>query len=108
MSTWQSLTRDPNILSIVSGYKLEFVNNVPLQWTAPQPINFSEDEAVAVDKTVTSLLGKGVIKTSKHEVGELVHNVFVRPKKDGTDYRMILNLKAQKRIVYVYQEKKVF
>ncbi len=52
-------------------------------------MNFEESQAVTSE--INTLLEKGVIIPSSIEPGDVLSNVFTRPKKVG--YRMILNLK---------------
>ena len=54
-----------------------------------------------MDSEIVRLLNKGVIVESTHSQGEFVSSIFLRLKKNGVDYRMILNLKElNKFIVY--------
>lgn len=102
---WRSLTSDTIILNIVTGYKLEFENGyVPIQSSIPPPIVFSHTEQTAVADTITALLVKGVVKVSMFETGQIVHNVFVRPKRDG-EFRMILNLRPLNRHIQYHKFK---
>lgn len=103
---WNSLTQDSYILKAVRGYSIEFVKGkIPVQWFIPRPIKFSSPEELVIDQTVDSLKDKGVIIDSKHEPGEFVNNIFVRPKKDGTKFRMILNLKPLNKYVAYHKFK---
>ena len=91
------------LIHAVQGYHIEFVNGlIPVQRFQPQPIKFNAVEEQAVDDTISSLLDKGVLELSRHEPGEFVNTIFVRPKKDSeTVFRMILNLKPlNKHVVY--------
>ena len=42
--------------------------------------------------TVDGLVKQGVIEKVQHEKGEIISNIFIRPKRDGS-FRLILNLK---------------
>ena len=96
---WQTLTSDPYILNIVSGYNIEF-DTVPFQSYQPRPYNLKEIEMQAIDKEILKLQEKGVIKKSKNEPGQYISSIFTRPKKDG-GYRMILDLsKLNKNVVH--------
>jgi hypothetical protein len=46
-----------------------------------------------IEQEITKLSSKGVINTTKVEEGQIISNIFLRPKKDDTR-RLILNLKA--------------
>ena len=98
---WEKFTSDPNILQAVTGYKLEFIHNIPpTQLFVPFPYRLSLEEIAAVDNEIPKLLEKKVIEPSDHEYGEYISNVFTRPKKDG-GLRMILDLsKLNEHIEY--------
>ena len=55
-------------------------------------LNFKTEEKIIVQKEVQKLLEKQVIKVVNDMHGQIVSNVFLRGKKDGS-WRMILNLK---------------
>ena len=76
---------------MVSGQYLEFVTK-PCQTHAPAMKCFSAEENDIISKEVVNLLEKVVIIETRHEPGEFISSVFVRPKKDGS-HRMILSLK---------------
>ncbi|XP_068674606.1 uncharacterized protein [Montipora foliosa] len=89
------------------GYKYssrgqEFIDGVPpVQETDYKVIQFNDAEAAIIESEIVQLLNKGVIVESPHSQGEFVSSIFVRLKKNGVDYRMILNLKElNKFIVY--------
>lgn len=85
---WRNLTSDPEILETV-GQSIEFTQ-IPVQIQPPFQRKWSQEEAEFIDSEIFSLLRKGVIQQSKHEKGEFISSVFLRPKRDGS-YRMILN-----------------
>ena len=91
---WQELTCDHTILQCVKGVKIEFKNN-----TSPTCENISPQQACinsanisAVRAKIQKRLDKGVIKSSIHEVGEIISPIFVCLKKNRT-YRQVMNLK---------------
>ena len=51
-----------------------------------------------IDAEIEKLISKGVIEPASHEEGEILSNIFIRPKTDGT-HRMILNLKEFNKFV---------
>ena len=57
---------------------------------------FCNSEQQAVNGIIQEFLEKGVIKESEHENGEVISQIFLRPKKNGK-YRLILNLKQLNR-----------
>ena len=58
----------------------------------PENHCFSNEQKIAIQEEINSLLKKGVIKKAEHSNQERVSPIFVVPKKDGK-WRMILNLK---------------
>jgi len=69
---------DPEILETVAGQSIEFTQIKP-----PFQPKWSQEEAQFIDSNIFSLLGKGVIQQSKHEKGDFISSVFLRPKRDG-------------------------
>ena len=55
-------------------------------------------ETEFVRQEIQNLQGKRVIAHTKHEPGELISPIFVRPKTDG-GMRFILNLKSLNKSV---------
>ena len=99
---WKDITDDPEVLDWVEHCHLEFIDGVPpVQETDYKVIQFNDAEAAIIESEIVQLLKKGVIVESPHSQGEFVSSIFVRLKKNGVDYRMILNLKElNKFIVY--------
>ena len=58
---WRKLTNDPNILLIISGDKIEFVDAPRIQHQARSP-QFSDEEINWIKDEIDKLLTKGVIK----------------------------------------------
>ena len=95
---WEALTSDPEILQTVKGYQIDFESE-PVQYSVPKEINFSPQEAEAVDSEIQKFLEKGIVKPSTHEPGEFISNIFLRPKKESGSFRVILNLRALNKFV---------
>ena len=99
LQNWKSITSDPEILNIVSGYKLEF-ENTPFQTYVPREIKFSVNEISIISEEISRLEKIGAIKKSFHERGEFISHIFTRLKPNGK-IRIILNLKPlNKFLVY--------
>ena len=98
----KDITDDPEVLDYVEHCHLEFIDGVPpVQETDYKIIQFNDAESAIIDSEIVKLLNKGVIVESTHSQGEFVSSIFLRLKKNGVDYRMILNLKElNKSIVY--------
>ncbi len=84
LNAWRNLTSDKAILSTVRGATIDF-NETP-QLTCPVPVQFSDQE-------IAIMLSKNIIEVASHTPGEVISNIFTRPKKDGR-HRVILNLKG--------------
>ena len=87
---WERLTSDQENLSTVFGTTIEF-DSPPCQHYLPQSVR-SDFDAQIIDLEITKLLSKRVIEPTGHSHGEIISDIFLRNKKDGS-YRMILNLK---------------
>lgn len=87
---WNRLTSDQEILSTVSGMAIEF-DSPPRQHYLPQSVR-SHFDALVIDLEITKLLSKCVMEPTGHSHGEIISDIFLLSKKDGS-YRMILNVK---------------
>lgn len=96
ITAWQNITSDAEILRTVNGTTIEF-DTLPINIRQPQ-IPFSSDESNVIDQEIAKLLAKDIIEVTKHTPDEVVSNIFIRPKKDGT-HRLILNLKGLNQFV---------
>ena len=97
---WKNFTKDNWILEQVLGVKVELEN---VKLPEKKEINFKNEERKTVEEEIKKLLDKKVIHQVQDVQGQVVSNVFVRRKKDGS-YRMILNLKDMNKLI----EKKKF
>ena len=91
ISKWKELTSDKDTLGIVSGFKIPFLKT-PTQSRAPPEIRFNASETEIIASELAKMQLKGVIQRSRHEAGEFISTIFIRPKKDGVSHRLILNL----------------
>ena len=87
----RKLTINPNILSIISGDKIEFVDGPKVQHTARSP-KFSDEESNLIKNEIDKCLSKGIIKETCHEEKEFVSPIFISHKSNG-EIRLTLNLK---------------
>ena len=91
---WKDINDDPEVLDWAEHCHLEFIDGVPLvQETDYKVIQFNDAESAIIDSEIVKLLNKGVIVESTNSQREFVSSIFLRLKKNGVDYRMILNLK---------------
>ena len=72
------------------GTEIEF-SEFPEQNALPQT-KFNEGEKSIVKEEIRKLALKGVVEPASHENDEIISNVFLRKKPDGS-HRLILNLK---------------
>ena len=101
-AAWRTLTNDKILLSDVLGAGIEFTA-LPVQHRLPYQIS-SEHECSIVCQEVYKLLEKCVITKVSPIPGQILSNVFLRPKKDRT-HRLILNLKRFNESVCHYHFK---
>ena len=101
---WKDITDNPEVIDWVEHCHLAFIDGVPpVQETDCKVIQFNDAKAAIIESEIVQLRNKGVIVESPHSQGEFVSSIFLRLKKNGVDYRMILNLKElNKFIVYRY------
>lgn len=90
LPAWCTITSDNEILSTVMGMKIDF-DTKPRQQFLPN-CRRPATEATIIDAEIKKLSSKRVIEPTGHCPNEIISDVFVRAKKDGT-HRMILNLK---------------
>ena len=86
-TAWMTLTNDKILLSDVLGAAVECIAT-PVQHKLPHQI-FSEHEYPIVRQEVHKLLEKRVITKVSPIPGQILSNVFLRPKKDVT-HRLIV------------------
>ena len=60
---------------------------------------FNDKESAIIDAETAKLLNKEVVVESSPLEGDFIFPIFLRLKKDGIDYKMILNLKELNKFV---------
>ena len=93
---WLALTSDAEVLQVMKGLHINITFSLPS--TNSFQYSFNEVETEFVRQEIQNLQGKRVIAHTKHEPGELISPIFVRPKTDG-GMRFILNLKSLNKSV---------
>ena len=91
IDTWRTLTSDPEILSIVLGYKIQFFR-APVQ-KFPQVTQALGQGSILVSQEVNELLQKGAIKITPFTREGFYSHLFLVPKKDGL-LRPVIDLNA--------------
>ena len=78
------------MLDVVTGLKIPFYQ-IPIQNREPFPYRLSQIETLAATQEIQKLLEKGVLEETLDDPDQVISNIFLTPKKDGS-YRMILDL----------------
>lgn len=90
LKEWLFLTSDKNILDIVKGVKLDFLN-WPVQEKIPRPYRMNQEQSGFIDSELRILLEKSIIERVETPEGQYVSNIFLRPKPNNK-FRMIIDL----------------
>ena len=105
LPAWKEITSDPDDLDWVEHCHIEFMDNAPpIQYG--RSIKFNDKESAIIGAEIAKLLDKEVVVESAPSEGDFISPVFLRLKKNGIDYRMILNLKELNKFV-AYQHFKM-
>lgn len=97
-SRWKQFTDDPLILSLVTGYKIEF-STPPLRNRLKRFASHNLNHLTIFQEEISSLFNKGAICSVKcrSEI-RFCANLFLVPKKTG-DLRPVINLKPFNQFV---------
>lgn len=90
ISAWANITSDKEILDDICGLKIDLSETPAQNYFTPTKFNSEETQHITIE--INKMLQKQVIQCTNHVQGEIISNIFTRPKKDGT-HRIILNLK---------------
>ena len=88
---WRKITSDSKVINMVQGIRLEFEDILPVQTSVPRPIKFSDKDSELIDLEIASFLKRGIISMCDHVEGEVISNIFFRPKRSG-GIRIILDV----------------
>lgn len=80
--------------------------DLPTQKREPVPFNLSRKQRQNLDGVLENLLSQGVIQTSVEEIGQIISNVFLRPKPNNR-FRLILDLSEFNSMYVEYQHFKM-
>ena len=84
MVTWHQITSDLWVLESVSGYHLEFEDDmISTQSSLPTPPMLNQHEESIMNNESEKLVTKGAIEKGNHSPGEFLSNMFLVPKKTG-------------------------
>ena len=99
---WMNITTDRYILNtVIHGLHIQFESD-PCCLCNRSEILFNTTEQQIIDQLLENFLNRHIVESTSHEIGEVISNIFIRPKPDGT-YRLILNLSnLNEHIEYVH------
>ena len=89
-SQWEKVSKDPWLIKAVQGVVIPVVEQ-PRQEREPRPFRLSDREVKFVQEDLGRLLELQVIEGVQECQGQVISNIFLRPKKDGS-FRLILDL----------------
>ena len=89
---WRNITSDHTVLEAVKGMKIGFTEMTINCMSSTHLTRFNSSECEVIDGEIQNLLKKNMIRPCPNVEGEIISNIFLRPKKDGS-HRLILNLK---------------
>ena len=87
---WKRISSDRWLLNTIQGVEIPFIE-LPVQEVEPRPYKLSEEEVRFVDSELEVMVEKGIIERTYPAEDQVVSNIFLRPKKDGS-FRFILDL----------------
>ena len=90
-SNWTKLTQDPNILNIIQGFEIPFLEK-PYQTKLPNPPVLNQKQSNLVREEVKEMLLKGAIQKVTQCKNHYISNLFLISKNDGRN-RPVINLK---------------
>ena len=79
------ITQDPFTSRLIQHHNIEFAETLLLQTTPPMNKTFSPTEKEIIQNEIIKLSLKGVIEEAIYTIDSYLSNVFVRPKKDGSN-----------------------
>ena len=94
---WSKLTSDKNILSIISGLRLEFDGNPKSVLSVAVPYK-DEKAKHLLEVEAEKLLNKQVIEPCEYEEGQVLSSVFFIEKPDHS-FRTIFNMKPLNEVI---------
>ena len=89
---WKRISRDNFVLNSIKGLKIPVTRSVR-QIRTPHPINMSPEEVAFVDKKLEYLLReKCIVKQNSRDIKQFyINNIFLVPKRQQGQFRVILN-----------------
>ena len=97
LQAWRKISTDPWLLNSIQGIRIPF-EDIPVQEREPYPLKLSQHEREFVDEELVRMKSKRIIEEVETCQGQVISNIFLRPKKDG-GYRFILDLTWLNRFI---------
>ena len=88
---WELITRDPDILALIKGFKIPFLSQ-PVQDYVRRILEMSNAQTKLVRAEIETMLRKGAISQIDHAQEQLISSLFLVEKKYGGQ-RPVINLK---------------
>ena len=85
---WEILTKDPEILEIVKGFKKPFLKNLTQERILHTP-HMGQEQATLIQVEIGKMLKKGAIQQKQHEAEEFLSNIFLVGKRDGRNQPVV-------------------
>ena len=89
---WELITRDPDILALIKGFKIPSFSQ-PVQDYVRRIPEMSKAQRELVKTEMQTMLRKGAISQIDHTQRQLISSLFLVEKKDGGQ-RPVINLKS--------------
>ena len=86
---WKDCTSDWEVIETIKGRSIQFTE-IPFQKRSPK--NFMNGDLPLLRQEVEKLRKQGVVEFAEHEEGEFISRVFLVKKRDGKEFRLILDL----------------
>ena len=91
---WQHITKDPWILQVVSGLRIQFRSPPPLSLPCRGiQQRLGREQMLVLDREVQDLLSKQAVRPCPHRTDGFYSTLFAVPKKGG-GWRPVINLKS--------------
>ena len=93
------------MLDIILNCHIEFIDNPPVQNGSPYQRIFDKNQVNILEKEINNLLSIGVIKQVAFDEHQYISPIFIVPKRDQNEYRMILNWKELNEYIELHHFK---
>lgn len=105
VNKWKEITRDSWVIQTVQGLKIT-LTEIPSQDEEPPSFRLSKSQRTNLSEVIDGLLQRGVVEECSEEIGQVISNVFLRPKPNNK-FRLILDLNQFNKKYVEYQHFKM-